>query len=229
MKKVRSLLWRTGVYGKLRMYPVRARGRRFDSRHGVRTADLLALGELGVEGGSAADGNDYEAVDPKLFRRILRTLDIRHEEFVFVDFGSGMGRALLLASELPFRKVVGVEFSPRLHRIAEENIRRYGANPARRCADVESVCADAADYPAPALPTVFFFYNPFREGVLTRVLANIRASLRERPRDAWVIYVNPKLDHLFGGDGELKRVASGKGNAISYTVYRSAAGAGRAS
>src|SRR3712207_2275466 len=108
---VRSLLWRTRVYGKLRMYPIKVRGSYFDRRNGVRTAGCVSLRELGVEGRSVAEGNHYEAVDPRLFRKVVGSLKIRHEDFVFVDFGSGMGRAILLAAEFPFRKVVGVEFS----------------------------------------------------------------------------------------------------------------------
>jgi hypothetical protein len=36
--------------------------------------------------------------------------------------GSGKGRALLVASELPFAKIIGVELSRELHRIAEQNL-----------------------------------------------------------------------------------------------------------
>jgi len=221
VKRTRSLLWSTGVYGKLRMYPIQVRGRRFDARNGVNTAGRVDLGALDVKGRSAAHGNHYEAVDPKLFRKILRALKIKYDDFVFVDFGSGMGRAILLAAEFPFRKVIGVEFSARLHAVAEGNIRRH-AGRARKCADVESVCIDAVEYTAPEAPAVFFLYNPFKEAVLRSVLANIRESLKQHPREVWLIYVNPELDHLVGGDGVLKKIDCGKTNAVSYTVYKSA-------
>jgi len=219
IKRVRSLLWRTRVYGKLRMFPSQVRSRRFDSRNGVKTAGCVDLRELGVEGRSVAHANHYEPINTKLFGKILRTLDIKHEDFVFVDFGSGMGRALLLAAEFPFRKIIGVEFSPRLHAIAEDNIRRY-KNSARRCAEVESVCTDAVAFAIPPAPTIFFLYNPFNEMVMMNVLANIRQSLKQHPREIWIIYVNPRLDQLLDGDDMFTKIASGKGYTIRYTIYR---------
>ncbi|MGI9108047.1 MAG: class I SAM-dependent methyltransferase [Pyrinomonadaceae bacterium] len=222
IKRLRSLLWRTRVYGKLRMFPSQVRSRRFDARHGVRTAGCVDLRELGVEGQSVAHANDYEPINTKLFGKILRTLPIKHEDFVFIDFGSGMGRALLLAAEFPFRQIIGIEFSSRLHGIAEDNIRRY-ENPARRCADVESVCTDAVAYAIPPAQTVFFLYNPFKETVMTNVLVNIRQSLKQHPREVWIIYVNPRLDRLLDGDDMFTKIASGKGYTIRYTIYRNTA------
>jgi hypothetical protein len=73
------------------------------------------------------------------------------ERFVFVDFGSGLGKVLLLASVYPFRSVIGVEFSPELHRLACENIRRY-ASGTQQCNKLFSVCQDAAEFRLPPEP-----------------------------------------------------------------------------
>jgi predicted RNA methylase len=54
---------------------------------------------------------------------LLRNIGEDLHRFSFVDFGSGKGRVLLVASHYPFREVVGVEFSPELQKIAEGNIR----------------------------------------------------------------------------------------------------------
>jgi hypothetical protein len=45
-------------------------------------------------------------------------LKIDPRDFTFTDFGSGEGRVLLIAAGLPFRAVVGVEFSAELNEIA---------------------------------------------------------------------------------------------------------------
>ena len=219
IERVRDLLWATPGYRGLRMLPITVRGRRFDARHGVRTCGLVAFAELDMTGVNTEQSQDYEAIDPKLFRRALGSLDIRHEEFVFVDFGSGMGRALLLASEFPFRAVVGVEFAPELHAIAEENIRRY-KSPARRCAAVKSVCVDAVNYAIPEGPVVLFFYNPFKGELLARVLGNIFRSLEESPREVRLIHVYPRLRRLVEGSGMLTKIGSGKVTSVAYNVYR---------
>ena len=60
----------------------------------------------------------------------------------FVDFGSGKGRAILVASRLPFRKVIGVEYSEPLTKIAQENISIFRKH--HTICDIEAVWADAA-------------------------------------------------------------------------------------
>jgi SAM-dependent methyltransferase len=225
VKRVRSLLWGTPGYRQVRLFPIRVRGRRFDARNNVRTAGVVDFADLDMAGVNVEHSNDYEAVDPKLFRKAVGSLDIRHEDYAFVDFGSGMGRAVLLASEFPFRAVVGVEFSPGLHAIAEENIRRYPAG-ARRCADVKSVCADARGYAIPEGPAVLFFYDPFKEKLLAEVLENVRRSLERSPREVRVIYVHPTLAHLMDDNDMLTKIGSGKVTAVSYNVYRGG-GAGK--
>ena len=50
--------------------------------------------------------------------------------FTFVDLGSGKGRTLLMASDYPFRRIIGVELLPSLHQIAQENLRQYKSESA---------------------------------------------------------------------------------------------------
>ena len=46
---------------------------------------------------------------------------------------------------------------------------------------------DATEYELPGSPLVLYFYNPFLEPVMQRVLANIAASLEAEPRPAYVV------------------------------------------
>ena len=71
----------------------------------------------------------YQPTEPALFHEMLAslrsiaTIDLR--EFIFIDIGSGKGRALLMAADYPFRRIVGVELLPELHRVSKENIGKY--------------------------------------------------------------------------------------------------------
>lgn len=168
----------------------------FDRRYGTTTTMVIALSTLDIASENVEHGIYYEPTPTAVFRRILRNVPIRHEDFLFCDLGSGLGRALLLASDYPFRAIVGVEFSPTLHRIAEENIRIYRRRR-QRCFEVRSLCVDAAAYEIPDEPTVFFLYNPFRPPVMRKVVNNIRESLERRPRQIVVIYYNPLSAHVF--------------------------------
>jgi hypothetical protein len=61
----------------------------------------------------------------------MAALPWRPEDFTVIDFGSGKGRALIVASECPFRRIIGVEFALELHRDAQQNIRAVSARVAR--------------------------------------------------------------------------------------------------
>ena len=51
-----------------------------------------------------------------------RALHLDFQDFNFVDIGSGKGRALLLASDYPFREIIGIELSPELDRVAQGEV-----------------------------------------------------------------------------------------------------------
>src|SRR5450755_4425702 len=67
----------------------------------------------------------YQPTEPALFREMLGSLNLDFREFTFIDIGSGKGRALLMAAEFPFHRILGIELLPELHRIAQENINNY--------------------------------------------------------------------------------------------------------
>jgi SAM-dependent methyltransferase len=197
------------------------RGKGFDRDFGVDTGGLIRLSDLNIKNGNWVYGTDYQGIDPSAFRAMLRGLDLRHEDFTFIDFGSGKGRALLLAAEFPFRKIVGVELAPTLHEAARENL-RVCKKERLKCHDIELVCLDAAAYPIPDGPAVFYFYNPFVREVMAQVVENIRASLECRPRDVVVLYYTPQLDDLWQRIPGLRTVHAAPG----YSIYRYEAPAG---
>lgn len=170
-----------------------------DRKYGVDTQGRIAdLRALGASGPHARNATCYEAIQIKVFRQILRALPIDPGHYAFIDFGSGKGRAVMLAALAGFKHVVGIEFAPALHGIAQDNVARL-KRARRRLGPIELVCQDVAHFVVPAQPCVCFLYNPFDAVMLRRVLNNIAASLRRHPRDLWIVYRNPVhaevLDH----------------------------------
>jgi len=157
----------------------------------------------------------YQPTEPTLFREMMARLPIEFDKFTFVDLGSGKGRTLLMASEYPFRKIVGVELIAELHHAAEENIRDY-RSPTQRCAQIESMLADAREFELPAEPLVLYLFNPLPERALSEVLERLRKSVAQAPRPVWVVYHNPLLEDTLGAAGFLERV----GSTAQYSVYR---------
>lgn len=152
----------------------------------------------------------YQPTEPVLFHEMLGTLardfDLDFANFTFLDFGSGKGRTLLMASDYAFRRIVGVELLPALERIAQENLRGY-VNESQKCFALESVCADATTFPLPDVPLILYLFNPFPESGLRRVIASLEQSLRANPRPVYVLYHNPLLEHVLAESGLLRKLS----------------------
>lgn len=174
-----------------------------------RRADLLAV----------LAGHGYQPSDPALFHASIRSLEIDYGQFQFIDLGSGKGRTLLMASEYPFQRVVGVEAVPALHRVALENIRRYKSET-QKCFALESICQDARDFQFPSAPLVVFLFNPLPEPGLRAVMANMRTSLRAHPRALYVVYHNPLLEHVILEGGLLRKLRGDMQCAVFEAVGR---------
>jgi SAM-dependent methyltransferase len=147
----------------------------------------------------------YQATDPALFREMMASLPIEFDKFTFVDLGSGKGRTLLMASEYPFRRIMGVELIAELHRAAEENIRVYHS-ATERCTQIESLLGDAREFEFPEEPLVLYLFNPLPERALSEVLQRLEKSLARVPRPAWVVYHNPLLERVLSRSSVLMKM-----------------------
>src|SRR5581483_2283882 len=158
-------------------------------RYGIHTEGIVTARELGLED---SEYHRYSPTDYLQLSKVLADLTIRAGCDSFLDFGAGRGRVMIVAASHPFKRVLGVEISPDLAATPRQNISR--AIPRLCCKDLEIFCADAAQFKVPPDATVIFFFNPFHGTILTRVLDNLRASLRERPRPLTVICNLPPLE-----------------------------------
>jgi predicted RNA methylase len=165
----------------------------------------------------------YQPTEAGLFYEMLAALCVQAgidlSEFVFVDLGSGKGRPLLMASDYPFRRIVGVELLPALHETAKQNVSRY-RNASQKCLVIESICGDATQFCFPAEPTVLFLFNPFPESGMRSVIANLEQSLRVHPRPVYVLYHNPLLEQVLGESALFKKIYG----THQYAVYASGRG-----
>ena len=195
----------------------------FDRECGVDTDGRFDgwtyLSDLDIPSSNRIDGNDYAAIEPIRFKCVLAGFDIAFEDYTFVDFGSGKGRALLLASEFPFKRILGLEFSPELHRAAEENIRRY-SSATQKCRDIQSLNVDFADYALPAEASVLFFFHPCRTRVLSGVVDGIGRSLLSHPRPLYIAYVapTPEQEQLFASARFLEKMF--ESTEFKFCLYR---------
>jgi SAM-dependent methyltransferase len=168
----------------------------FDTQHGVQTGGLQGVFDLKVKGGNRHLAIAHVASDPNEFEVGMVAANIDYSEFTFIDLGSGKGRALMLAAQHPFRRIIGVEFAEELHRTAEENFRKLGQDKR-----IELIHEDAGEYPLPDEPLLIFMYHPFSEELMRKVAAKVLASYRLSPRKIKICYLNAVHENVWTAAG----------------------------
>jgi hypothetical protein len=182
----------------------------FDLKYGTDTGGYLRPDEIGSAGIHDEMNNGYSAVAPSVFREACRrwreTLPSsasRLEAYTFVDVGAGKGRALLLAAELPFRKIIGVEVNDALAGIAERNVTLWN-RLARPRAKIHVVHEDAAVFRWPRTPLLVYFNNPFDCALVELLASRLAAAAASGPCLLDLLYVNPACAETLIRQGNFK-------------------------
>jgi len=163
----------------------------FDREYGTDTSGTVSADELQAKGGheAFAHATVYGGSQPSVLRETLARLP-QLETCSFVDLGCGKGRPLLVASEFPFRDIVGIELSPELARAAQANAAIIAARfPHRTPIRVE--VGDATAFPLPAGNIVLFLYHPFGREQVLKVVRSVEAALQAERRAIYVVLYNP--------------------------------------
>lgn len=156
-----------------------------ERRYGIKTSGNIAPEELGFPTGAEYRGGLYRPSSWSVLRHVFKQLRVSGDD-VLVDYGSGMGRVLIIAGRERFKRVIGVEMSEELNEIARENLDR---NRERlHCQDVDVISADATQWEVPDDLSIAYFYCPFPPHVFEEVLQQLFASLERRPRPLRLVY-----------------------------------------
>jgi hypothetical protein len=176
----------------------------FDQIHGVDTSGLIPAGNLTTGHPNDTHVTAYYGVAPSILRTLIdlwRATNPPHpiQHYNFIDFGAGKGRAMLVASELPFHQVIGIELNPTLADIAQLNLDHWLATHAAdttapALAPVRLYEQDALTFDLPRTPTLAFLFHPFEAPVLKLLLRRIEARFAKKtgtPAPAFdLLYVN---------------------------------------
>ncbi len=170
----------------------------FDREHHVDTSGLIYAEPLTT----GPEGAGYYATAPSLFRGALKhwhsTLAATPhslDDYTFIDIGSGKGRVLMLASEHPFREVIGIESNLPLANVARRNLARWLRTP-RACPHLRVLDGDALTLPIPDGAVVLFFFNAFERELTKRLLDRVAMTAATRIGPIDLIYIHPDFDEL---------------------------------
>jgi SAM-dependent methyltransferase len=157
-------------------------------------------------------GRGYQPTDPSIFREMMGHITADLSGYTFIDLGSGKGRALLLAREYPFRKIVGVELLPELHEVARQNVARL---PGEERGRFELLCGDGREFKFPPGPLFLYLFDPFPAEILAEVITNLEQSLAREPSPVIVAYQNPVSERVLAARAEFRKL----GGTLQWAVY----------
>jgi SAM-dependent methyltransferase len=176
----------------------------WDIWHRVETRKMVPVSQLDIGNETAAQSSvHYAATDHRQLCAILADLNVPAEDFAFIDFGCGKGKALLIAARRPFARIIGIELSSKMAAISRHNITRYRFGAGFR-SRIEIIEADAASFEFPRQCLLVFCHNPFGSRIMQAVLMNLKDSLDSHPRQTYLIYVVPRLHQMICQCGFLK-------------------------
>lgn len=189
----------------------------FDRECGTETSARIYPADLNISGANWIHASPYFPTPSCLLREALEGIDLPFERLTFLDLGSGKGRVVLMASQLPFRRIIGIELSSELSEAAIRNLIAYRGP--QQCHRIELGCQDFTDYRFPNEPLFVFLYNPASLH-LSQVLArNLLRSIDQHPREVWILYVTPY--EVFEDAKQLELMKSGECATHPYRLYRS--------
>jgi SAM-dependent methyltransferase len=161
----------------------------FDSSYGATTNGTLPPWLLRSGGIADEHVTSYAGCQPSCLRQALTVIP-QPESYTFVDLGCGKGRALILASELPFKRILGIELAPGLVTVARRNARIISQKHPQRT-PIETIKGDATAVPVPEGNLVIFLYHSFGPELVARMLSRVTDAVAGTDRAIFFIYENP--------------------------------------
>jgi len=186
----------------------------FDVEHSVDTSGIISSPKLATGHANDPHITAYYGVAPSILLGLIDLwLNRTHppasiDRYTFIDIGAGKGRAMLIASQAPFREIIGVELNPNMATIALQNIARWTRHEPH-LSPIHLRQEDATTFTFPPGPCLAFLFHPFEAPVLRRFLRSIETQFAKRPGKLDILYVNAECAVTFDRHPAFTRLWSG--------------------
>jgi SAM-dependent methyltransferase len=210
--RIKPLWWASRIRSLrpllIRLHEARSNGHDWDRPHPYDLANGIAThgtvpGFLITDDRPNAPSTAYVGAQPSIVRAAIAALP-DPAQCGFIDLGCGKGRVLAVASEYPFRRIIGIELSTTLARQARANAAIIAArHPART--PIEVVNGDATRPELPDGDVVVFLYNSFGGALLETLRAHLEAALLVPGRNIYLASCNPAWGTVFDASPSFRR------------------------
>jgi SAM-dependent methyltransferase len=172
---------------------------KYEKKLGINTHSIVNLNSLTLAGENSEQNHHYQGASYFILFSIFNKLpeDIKNSNFV--DYGCGKGRALFVAEQCGFTKLIGVDIAKEL--IDDANTNKLVYQKKNNQSEFHFLFNDATTFQIPENTSVFYFFNPFGKDIMQKVIQNIKESLKQNPRKIYCIYLNPKYKSVFDNSG----------------------------
>lgn len=172
---------------------------KYEKLLGINTHSIVNLDKLTLAGENTDQNHHYQGASYFILFSIFNELPKETKDLPLIDYGCGKGRALFVAEQCGFTHLIGVDIAKELIEDANKNKAIYKKkNPE---SSIDFLFEDATKYKIPNNACVFYFFNPFGEEIMQKVINNIKESVKLNPRKIYCIYLNPKYKAVFEKNG----------------------------
>ncbi len=172
---------------------------KYEKLLGIKTHSIVNLDDLTLAGDNSDQNHHYQGASYFILFSIFNKLPAETKNFPLIDYGCGKGRALFVAEQCGFSHLIGVDIAKELIDYANENEAIYKKK--NQQSSIDFLFEDATQYKIPNNSQVFYFFNPFGEDIMQKVICNIKESIKLNPRKVYCIYLNPQYKAVFDKNG----------------------------
>ncbi len=170
-----------------------------EKKYKIDTVKINRLQDEIIDSENLSHASIYQGTNYYLIEKAFEYLKDEKVNTGLVDFGCGKGRILVVAAYYGFKSITGIDFSRSLCVEAESNIEKISSFfPGT---DFNIMCDDVSHYKIENNKNCFFFFNPFDEVIMLKVVKKLLLSLKENSRKIYIIYVNPLHKEIFQSAG----------------------------
>lgn len=188
---IRSL-WLRGPYHTFRLLYFEGR---YEKTLRLKTAQIVNLNDLTLAGVNSSQNHHYQGASYYVLFHVFKQLPSFLYHSDIIDYGCGKGRALFVAEQCGFKRLIGLDIAKELIDAALNNETQYAKK--NNDSSFLWIQQDATLFAIPEQAQVFYFFNPFGKNIMETVLNNILNSYEKHPRDIYIIYLNPKFKEVF--------------------------------